>query len=80
MEKEAIFTKVQDIFRIVLKNDSLELDYSMNAEDIQGWDSLANAELILKIENDFNIKFSLMEMLDLDSVEGIVSSIQNKVQ
>lgn len=79
MEIEEIFAKVQEIFNVVLKKDSLVLENHMTAEDIEGWDSLANSELILKIENDFNIKFSLVEMLDLDSVGGIVSSINNKV-
>lgn len=79
MSKQEIFLKLQDIFRKVMKNENLVIEDEMTAEEIQEWDSLANQELIMTIENEFHIKFSLMEMLDLDSVGNIVSSIENKI-
>lgn len=79
MSKQEIFLKLQDIFRKVMKNENLVIEDEMTAEEIQEWNSLANQELIMTIENEFHIKFSLMEMLDLDSVGNILSAIENKL-
>lgn len=79
MSKQEIFLKLQDIFRKVMKNENLVIEDEMTAEEIQEWNSLANQELIRTIENEFHIKFSLMEMLDLDSVGNILSAIENKL-
>lgn len=79
MDQQEILAKLQNIFRGVMKNENLVLSDAMTAEDIQEWNSLANQELIMTIEKEFNLKFSLMEMLDLDSVGNILAAIENKL-
>lgn len=80
MERNEILIKMQEIFRAVMKNPSMQLAIDMTPENIPEWDSLAHTLLITTIEQEFGIKFSLREMLELDSVDGILSSLQKKLQ
>ena len=79
MTREEILAKVEVIFRDVLGNDGIVLTEDTVAEDIQEWTSLSHAQLVIAMENELNLKFSLREMMSWQSVGEIVSSIEKKV-
>ena len=72
-------TRVQAIFRTVLKNEAVILDDETTAEDVPGWDSLTHVELIATIEKDFGIRFSIREMLSWKTVGKMVDCIAKKI-
>ena len=79
MERTEIMTRVQAIFRTVLKNEAVILDDETTAEDVPGWDSLTHVELIATIEKDFGIRFSIREMLSWKTVGKMVDCIAKKI-
>lgn len=79
MTREEILTKVQDIFRKELGNESIVLTDETVAEDIQEWTSLSHAQLVIAMEKELNIKFSLREMMSWQNVGEIVNSIEKKI-
>lgn len=79
MNTNEIELKLQTIFREVLKDNSFILSHDLTPEDVEGWNSLAHAEIVLAIENSFGIKFSLKEMMNLDSVDGILKCLEKKL-
>lgn len=48
-------------------------------DDIEEWDSLAQVRLFLALETDFEFKFDLEEMDDIDGVEDLVRIISSKI-
>ncbi len=63
MSKELVMTpkneeKLTQIFQVLFSLDELVLTNEMNAQSIQGWDSLNHIKLMLQIESAFNISFS----------------------
>ncbi|MBR1785734.1 MAG: acyl carrier protein [Paludibacteraceae bacterium] len=80
MTENEIFEKLQNIFRSVMKNSALQITFETTPNDLAEWDSLAHAQLITEIESAFNVKFSLIEMLDLDNVSSIVKLLKQKIQ
>ncbi len=52
------------------------VEVSTTAEDIDGWDSLAHARLIMRIEEDFGVRFPGHRLFDLDNVGDIVSLVE----
>ncbi|MGL1934867.1 MAG: acyl carrier protein [Fibrobacterales bacterium] len=50
--------KLTQIFQVLFSLDELVLTNEMNAQSIQGWDSLNHIKLMLQIESAFNISFS----------------------
>ena len=79
MERSEILSKVQAIFRTVLKNEAVILDDETTAEDVPGWDSLTHVERIATIEKDFGIRFSIREMLSWKTVGKMVDCIAKKI-
>ena len=78
MTREEILAKVEEIFRDVLANQSIELNEETTAEDIEEWTSLTHVQLISAMESGLNIKFSLREMMSWQNVGEIMNSIEKK--
>lgn len=79
MTKQEILAKMQDIFRDVLDNDDIVLTEETTAQDIEEWNSLTQVQLITAIEQSFNIRFSLMEMMNWTRVGEIAEGIMGKL-
>jgi acyl carrier protein len=78
MEKIEILTKVQDIFRDLLDNESIVLTSGTTADDVDGWDSLVHIQLIVAIEKYFKIKFTSREILTWKNVGEMIDCISLK--
>lgn len=79
MERTEIMAQVQEIFRTVLKNETVVLTEETTAEDVPGWDSLTHVELIATIEKHFGIRFSIREMLSWKTVGKMVDCVAKKI-
>lgn len=79
MEKSEILSQVQDIFRDVLDEESIVLDESTTANDVEEWDSLTHIQLIVAIEKHFKIKFLSKEILSWKNVGEMADSIASKI-
>ena len=69
---------LNDIFRRVFEDNSLVITRSTTANDIEEWDSLTHMNLIMVLEKQFKIKFSLSEIENLSSVGDLVDLIDRK--
>ncbi len=80
MEKEEIFSKLNEIFEDVLDLDETpSLNDETSSNDIEEWDSLAQIQLIVAIEKAFSIKFSSKEIMSWNNVGEMVDCIITKV-
>ena len=59
-----------------LPRESISLDSSM--ENIENWDSLTHLQLVTSIEDTFNIKIEISEIIDMTSFSSIMAIIENK--
>ena len=66
------------IFCEVFDDDDINISPEMTANDIDGWDSLSHVNLIVAIENSFNIRFSQKELLTFKNVGDLLNSIRIK--
>lgn len=72
--------KLTTIFNRVLK-----LGQEQKLEELQlgvtpNWDSLTHLDLILSIENEFNIVFTGDEIADMTSGPAILEAVSGKIQ
>lgn len=79
MSQSESFVKLQNIFRYVFDDESLVIARETSADDIDGWDSLTHVNLIMVIEKEFAIKFSLKEMAGFRNVGDMADLIVSKV-
>jgi len=49
--------QIQEIFRTVLRDDTIELGTETHAADLPGWDSLAHINAMFGIEQEFGVQF-----------------------
>ena len=69
---------LKGIFRQVFDEPALVISRTTTANDIVEWDSLTHMNLIMILERQFKIKFTLSEIEGLTSVGDLVDQIDRK--
>ena len=64
MMSEKLYNIISKIFSVPIT----EINYESNPETIESWDSLNLYMLIDDIETEFNVKFTLEEILEIKNV------------
>jgi len=75
-----ILVKLQKIFRQYFDDPELLLFETTSARDIEEWDSLAQVGLILSIEKEFNLRFSIEDIESLENIGGMEKLIERLSQ
>jgi acyl carrier protein len=63
------------IFRLVFENERLEISMDSNTNNVEGWDSLSNIELIDRIEDLYGIEFPIEVIYEAESVRDWIDFI-----
>ena len=71
--------KLNQIFRTVFDDATIQIRPDMTANDIEGWDSLSHVNLIVAVESAFGITFGQKEILSFKNVGQLIGSIKEKV-
>lgn len=78
MSKEEILKKINDILKDIFDDESLVISMETTAKDIDEWDSLNHITIISTIENEFNVDFTMEEVVNFKNVGDIVDKIVEK--
>jgi acyl carrier protein len=70
---------LNDIFRMVFDDNTIQIAPEMTANDIDGWDSLSHVSLITTVESKFKIRFTQKELLTMKNIGDLYRSIENKM-
>ena len=79
MIREEALNTVQDIFRDIFDDPSLEIKDSTSAEEIEDWDSMNHLNLVSAIEKKFSIRFALGELQTLNNVGAMIDLMMQKL-
>jgi acyl carrier protein len=79
MDKSEITLKLTPIFKKIFSNESIVLTDTLNANDVDNWDSLTHMLLISEIEEIFAIKFKLKELNKMRNVGDMIEIILSKL-
>lgn len=80
MNRNEILQKIQIVFNTSIENEDVVLSEEMTPDDFEKWDSLFQAHLVFGLEELFQMKFKLREILSWDSIGDIVTSIESRQQ
>jgi len=80
MDKSQILSKVQEIFRDVMDNETVVLTDNTSALDVEEWDSMSYLRLIFAIEKNFKIKFNTAEFTSWKNIGEMVNAITSKIK
>ena len=74
MTREEVYSRLKEVFSDVFGKD-VELSDSTTAADVPGWDSLTHITLIGTVEDEFDIKFPMKDVVHMKNVGDMVSLI-----
>ena len=79
MTRTEILAKLNEIFCDVFDDEDIVLTDATTSDDIEDWDSLEQINLLVAIEKQFSIKFSLADVADLENVGAMVDLVERMV-
>ncbi len=80
MKQEALLEKVQDIFRDILDDETVEITEETSQETLEDWDSLTHVTLFAVLEDEFSMKFTMEEITKGTSVKMLLHYLTTKNQ
>ena len=79
MTEEEVYERLNEVFRDVFDDDTIEVDDLKTADDIDDWDSLEHINLIAAVEKEFGIKFKMGEVSTMKDVGEMVEIIMERI-
>lgn len=78
MTDDTTLGRLQTVFIRFFDDPSLRLSPDTTAADVPGWDSLANVELMVEVEQAFGIRFRTGEVAALTNVGELAAAIERR--
>lgn len=75
MTREEVYRRLNEIFRDVLDDDSIELNDQTTADDVDGWDSFEHINLVVAVEEEFSFKIPMGKVVTMKNVGEMVDLI-----
>ena len=72
-----VLTRVQEVFKLAM-GDDVQVDMNTEKDMILEWDSLNHLNLVVELENSFDLGLSMEEIEGMNSVKGIVDLINTR--
>ena len=76
MEREAIFERLNQVFREVFDDETLTVNDDTTAADIDGWDSLIHITLISAVEEAFGVTFNMRDVVRMQNVGDMADLLE----
>ena len=70
-----IYERLNEVFQDVFDDDTLTVTPSTTAADVEDWDSLSHITLMAAVEDEFRMKFSMKEVVEMKNVGEMVALI-----
>jgi len=74
MTREEVFSRLNDVFADVFDR-AVPLSDTTTAADVEGWDSLTHITLIGTVEDEFDVKFPMKDVVHMKNVGEMVDLI-----
>ena len=72
--------KIKESFNEVLNAPLEKVTIETTIDNLHEWDSMKHMELIMSLENKFDITFEINEIVELNSVKKIIDTIGYKLK
>jgi acyl carrier protein len=76
----AIYARLEEIFRTVLLDDSVTLTPETSGKDFEAWDSLTHVTVMVHVERAFDIQFTSSEISGWENVGQLAELIDARLR
>lgn len=78
MTDRQIIDRLNEVFRDVFDDESLEITAQTTADDIEDWDSIEHITLIGAVEDEFGMRFKMGEVSGMKNVGEMIDIIRQR--
>ena len=79
MTREEVYETLNEVFRDVFDDESIEVNDDTTSDDIEDWDSLEHINLIAAVEQEFGMKFNMGQVVTMKNVGEMVDIILSQI-
>ena len=79
MTRDQIGERIANALATVLGHRQFELNDSLVASDVEGWDSLTHMSIITAVEKEFSVRFKLKEINKLKDMGSLIDLVEGKM-
>lgn len=79
MTRNEILSEIKKILISVLNHENFEMNESLTATDVDGWDSLTHMMIISEVEKRFSITFKLKELNKMRHMGDMIDLVESKL-
>ena len=79
MTRDDVLKKVNEVIQDVFDDVSIQVTDTTVASDVEGWDSLTHITLIGTIEDEFDIKFAMKDVVGMKNVGQMIDIIMEQI-
>ena len=76
--QEQAYAALSEIFSDVFMRDDIVVSPTLTAANVEGWDSFKQIEIIIAVEEKFNVKFHTRELDSMKSLGDLANLIVSK--
>ena len=80
MTREEAYERLNEVFRDVFDDETITVSDETTAEDIEDWDSLEHINLVVAVENEFDVHFNMGEVNKMKNVGEMMDIILQRVK
>lgn len=74
-----LLRKLNEVFQDIFDDTSLSIGETTTAKDIDGWDSLTHINLLAAVEDEFDVKFNMKDVLGMKNVGEMMDLIEEQL-
>lgn len=79
MTREEVYETLNEVFRDVFDDESIEVNDDTTSDDIEDWDSLEHINLIAAVEQEFGMKFNMGQVVTMKNVGEMADIILSQI-
>ncbi len=76
MSRIEILSQLQKVFAEVFDDDDIVITEETVADDVDGWDSLNHITLIAEVEDNFDMKFAMKDVIGMKNIGDMVDILE----
>ena len=78
---DSLLVRIQTAFATVIGPEAAKSVLpGARMEDVDGWDSTNFLNLVMAIEDEFNLSMSTLEAASLNTVDAVIAYLENKIK
>lgn len=75
MTREEVYKRLNNVFRDIFDDETIELNDETTADEVDGWDSFEHINLVVAIQEEFDFKIPVGKVVTMKNVGEMVDII-----